>query len=74
MVKKHAYVEYRPKSTSEDEEVIHHVVIVDGEEIHTEKTQEKAADWALEKGYAVHVARERHLKDLDQPPLFRVYP
>ncbi|OAT35083.1 hypothetical protein M987_04536 [Enterobacter soli ATCC BAA-2102] len=49
------------------------MVIVNGEEKHTTNTQEEAADWAIAKGYAVHVARERHLQDRDQPAHWRVY-
>ena len=68
-----AYIEHRPKSTDKDETTTSHVVIVDGKEVHEEKTQKGAADWALAKGYTVHVARERHLQDHDIPDHWRQY-
>ncbi|WP_336663469.1 MULTISPECIES: hypothetical protein [Enterobacter cloacae complex] len=73
MPKTHAYVEHRPKASDKTAETTHHVVIVNGAVKHTTNTQEEAADWALDKGYAVHVARERHLQDRDQPAHWRVY-
>jgi hypothetical protein len=69
----HAYIEHRPKSTDKDATTTSHVVIVDGEKIHEEKTQKAAADWALGKKYTVHVARERHLQDRDTPAHWREY-
>lgn len=71
---KSAFVEHRPKSRDKQASTTHHVVIVDGEEKHTAKTQKEAADWAFSQGYTVHVARERHLQDRDRPALWRVYP
>ncbi|MDR3413333.1 MAG: hypothetical protein P4L87_20665 [Formivibrio sp.] len=69
----HAYIEHRPKSEDNGAAAIGHVVIVDGKQIKTTITQKAAADWALSQGYTVHVARERHLQDRDQPAHWRVY-
>ncbi|MFD3227093.1 hypothetical protein [Rahnella aceris] len=71
MAKQHAYVEHRPATTTTRE---HHVVIVDGKVEKITNTQKEAADWANNKGYATHVARERHLQDRDIPDHWRVYP
>jgi hypothetical protein len=68
---KHAYVEHRPTTATKPE---HHVVIVDGVVENTTNTQKEAADWAIKKGYATHVARERHLQNRDNPAHWRVYP
>ena len=73
MSKTHAYVEHRPKASDKSTATTHHVVIVDGDIEHTTNTQKEAADWAIEQGYAVHVARERHLQDRDQPAHWREY-
>jgi hypothetical protein len=69
-----AYIEHRPKSDDPSATTVHHVVIVDHAEKATKKTQKEAADWALTEGYTVHVARERHLQDRDQPAHWRKYP
>lgn len=68
----HAYVEYRPLSDKQTHGVTHHVVIVDGKEVHSTDTQRKAEEWACGKGYTVHVARERHLQNRAQPAHWRV--
>lgn len=73
MPKTHAYVEHRPKASDKTAATTHHVVIVNGLLKHTTNTQEEAAEWAKAEGYAVHVARERHLQDRDQPAHWRVY-
>jgi hypothetical protein len=70
-----AYIEHRPKSSDRGASTTHYVVIVDGKEIKTFKTQKEAADWAITQGYKpVHVARERHLQDRDTPAHWRHYP
>ncbi|NIH31941.1 hypothetical protein [Hafnia paralvei] len=74
MTKKHAYVVQRPRSSGKGTEKIHYVVIVEKKEILQATTQEEAADWALEEGYAVHVARVRNLEDVDNPNHWREYP
>lgn len=74
MGKKHAYVEHRPKSSDKGATIEHHVVIVDGDVKKKTNTQKEAADWAIDEGYAVHVARERHLQDRDTPAHWRDYP
>ncbi|MCT4708946.1 hypothetical protein MUA04_01770 [Enterobacteriaceae bacterium H11S18] len=73
MSKQHAYVEHRPKSTDEHAATEHQVVIVDGKEVKKTNTQKDAADWAINEGYSVHVARERHLQDRDKPAHWRKY-
>ncbi|MCC2946061.1 hypothetical protein [Citrobacter portucalensis] len=73
MPKTHAYVEHRPKASDKSAGTTYHVVIVNGAVEHTTNTQEEAADWAIEQGYVVHVARERHLQDRDQPAHWREY-
>jgi hypothetical protein len=70
---KHAYVEHRPLSSNKGAETTRHVVIVDGKEVKTTNTQKEAADWAFSMNFAVHVARERHLQDRDQPAHWRPY-
>jgi hypothetical protein len=71
---KEAFVEYRPKSHDKNAPVSRHVVIVDGNEEHTAKTQKEAAEWATRLEFIVHVARERHLQDQSQPAHWRKYP
>lgn len=68
-----AYVEYRPLSALQITGVTHHVVIVNGKEVESFKTQEEAAKWAKASGYTVHVARERHLQNRDTPAHWRSY-
>ena len=68
-----AYVEHRPVSTDKNASTVHHAVIVNGKEIKTFKTQKEAADWAIQQGYAAHVARERHLQNRDVPDHWRRY-
>ena len=71
-----AYIEHRPKSTDKNAETTHHVIVVDGKErSDTYKTQAAAKDKACADGYRpVHVARERHLQDRDNPDHFRKDP
>ena len=74
MSKTNAYVEHRPRSDGKTTSTLHHVVIVDHKEVKSVPTQKEAADWALAQGYAVHVARERHLQDRATPAHWRHYP
>ena len=74
MGKINAYVEHRPLSADKGAATVHHVVIVDQKEIKSVSTQKEAADWALSQGYAVHVARERHLHNRTTPAHYRAYP
>lgn len=71
MTKKNAYVEHRPLSTNANDKTTHHVVIVDGKEVHKTDTQLEAEQWAKDRDYAVHVARERHLQNRDTPAHWR---
>lgn len=71
MTKKNAYVEHRPLSANAGDKTIHHVVIVDGQEVYKTDTQLEAEEWANKQGYAVHVARERHLQNRDTPAHWR---
>ena len=70
MAKKHAYVVQREDVHSR----IYYAVLVEGSIVHTANTQKEAADWAIAQGYAVHVARVRHLEDVDTPNHWRDYP
>jgi len=74
MSKTNAYVEHRPLSSEKGTATTHHVVIVDHKEVRNVSTQKEPADWAVTKGYAVHVARERHLQDRATPAHWRAYP
>ena len=68
-----AYIEHRPKSTDKRAATTHHAVVVDGKDVAEYKTQKEAKDAACKAGYqTVHVARERHLQDRDNPDHFRV--
>jgi hypothetical protein len=71
-----SFVEHRPRSSSEHEPTSHYVVIVNDAEVGGKfDTQKEAKDYACEKGYhPVHVARERHLQDRDQPAHWRKDP
>jgi len=69
-----AYIEHRPFATDKNAGTTHHAVVVSGKEIKTFKTQKEAADWAIQQGYTVHVARERHLQNRDRPDHWRRYP
>jgi hypothetical protein len=70
-----AYIEHRPKSTDKNAATTHHVVVVDGKESGSLKTQKEAKDKACSDGYRpVHVARERHLQDRDKPDHWRKDP
>ena len=66
-----AFVEYRPKSQDQTHGVTHHVVIVNEAEVHKANTQAEAEKWACQKGYTVHVARERHRQDRPTPAHWR---
>ena len=68
-----AYIEHRPKASDPKADVTHHAVVVNGSDIHDAKTQREAAEWAKQKGYTVHVARERHLQNRDVPDHWRHY-
>jgi hypothetical protein len=71
-----AFIEHRPKSTDKNAGTTHHVIVVNGEETGAKyKTQKEAHDKACADGYRpVHVARERHLQDRDNPDHFRKDP
>jgi hypothetical protein len=71
-----AYIEHRPKSSDKNTVTAHHVIVVNGKETGTTyKTQKEAKDQACSDGYSpVHVARERHLQDRDQPAHWRKDP
>jgi len=70
-----AYIEHRPKSTDKNAGTTHHAVVVDGKDVAEYKTQKEAKDAACKAGYRpVHVARERHLQNRDNPDHFRIDP
>ncbi len=71
-----AYIEHRPRSTDPAATTSHHVIVTGGKETgETFKTQKAAKDKACAGGYRpVHVARERHLQDRDQPAHWRKDP
>lgn len=70
MSKKHAYIVRRVDIDSHT----YYVVIFEGHVIHTAVIQKFAADWAIQRGYAVHVAKFNHLQELDAPNHWRDYP
>ena len=70
-----AYIEHRPKSTDEKAEVSHYVIVADGKEVGSFKTQKEAHDKACaDKYHPVHTARVRHLQDGSTPGHWRVDP
>jgi hypothetical protein len=70
-----AFIEHRPKSSDKNASTSHHVIVVHGEEEGPFTTQKAAKDKACSDGYnPVHVARERHLQDRDQPAHWRKDP
>ena len=70
-----AYIEHRPKSTDKNASTTHHTIVVNGKDNGEYKTQAAAKDKACADGYSpVHVARERHLQDRDQPAHWRKDP
>jgi hypothetical protein len=71
-----AFVEHRPKASSEYAPTSHYVIVVNGSEMVAEfKTQDAAKNAACAAGYRpVHVARQRHLQDRAQPAHWRVDP
>lgn len=74
MANGHAYVVQ--KDNAENASGFEYHVWVNGKVVKKAVTQEDAADWALEKGYPVHVARVRFtgLPDFDIPSRWRSYP
>ena len=70
-----AYIEHRPLASDPKAGTASHAVVVGGREIvRTFKTQKEAAEWAKAQGYQpIHVARERHLQNADQPDHWRHY-
>jgi hypothetical protein len=66
-----AFVEHRPHATSEYAPTSHYVIVINGMEHGTYRTQKEAKDAACAAGYEVHVARERHLQDRAQPAHWR---
>jgi hypothetical protein len=71
-----AFVEHRPRSSSEHTPTSHFVVIANEEEVGGNfSTQLAAKNYACDKGYRpVHVARQRHLQDRVQPAHWRSDP
>lgn len=71
-----SFVEHRPRSTSEHAATSHYVVIVNEKEVGGEfSTQVAAKNYACNYGYhPVHVARQRHLQDRDEPAHWRKDP
>jgi len=71
-----AFIEHRPHASSEHDHTSHYVIVVNGKEVHgTYHTQKAAKDRACSEGYSpVHVARQRHLQDRDQPAHWRKDP
>ncbi|MGZ3862494.1 MAG: hypothetical protein ACXVPN_02735 [Bacteroidia bacterium] len=68
-----AYIEHRPHASSEHVPTSHYVIIVGGKEVHGPfLTQASAKNKACSEGYhPIHVARQRHLQDKDQPAHWR---
>jgi len=71
-----SFVEHRPLSTNQYEEVSHYVVIVNGTQVGGSfQTQYAAKTYACTMGYhPVHVARVRHLQNHDIPDHWRKDP
>lgn len=74
MAKEHAYIVQKEQFDAKDNKSFYYEVIANKKVEHTADTQEEAADWAIEKGYAVHVARVRNLQNIDSPNHWREYP
>ena len=71
-----AFIEHRPKASSEHVPTSHYVIVVYGAETGAKyKTQEEAKKAACAAGYRpVHVARQRHLQERSQPAHWRADP
>lgn len=69
-----AFIEHRPHASSEYAPTSHYVIVVNEKETGNYKTQAEAKDAACKAGYAVHVARQRHLQDRAQPAHWRKDP
>ena len=71
-----AYVEHRPLSSDKNASTDHHVVIVNDASVGGKfSTQLEAKNYACREGYRpVHVARERHLQNRDNPDHWRKDP
>jgi hypothetical protein len=70
-----AFIEHRPHPASAGADTTHFVIIADGKEVGSFKTQEEAKDAACKRGYRpVHVARVRHLQNRDNPDHWRMDP
>lgn len=70
-----AYIEHRPKSNDPNASTSHFVIVANGSEAGSFKTQKDAKDKACKDGYRpVHVARVRHLQDRDRPDHWRSDP
>lgn len=74
MAKEHAYIVQKEQFDFKGNKSFYYEVIVNKKVKHTANTQEDAADWAIQEGYAAHVARVRHLQDVDSPNHWREYP
>jgi len=70
-----AYIEHRPRATSEYEPTSHYVIVLNGVDNGNFSTQSAAKAAACNAGYRpVHVARERHLQNRAQPAHWRSDP
>ena len=70
-----SFVEHRPHASSEYVKTSHYVIVIDGKEYGPYNTQEEAKNAACASGnHPVHVARERHLQDRNQPAHWRKDP
>ena len=70
-----AYIEHRPHPLDKHAEPTHYVIIVEGKEVGSFKTQREAKDGACKRGYdPVHVARVRNLQDRRVPDHWRKDP
>lgn len=69
-----AFIEHRPKSFEPKTATSHFVIVLaTGVEMGHFKTEERAKNRAFEEGFRpVHVSRERHLQDRDQPTHWRI--
>lgn len=71
-----SFIEHRPHASSEHVLTSHYVVISNGQQVGPDySTQAEAKDAACTAGLTpVHVARQRHLQDRDQPAHWRKDP
>ncbi len=70
-----AFIEHRPRASSEDAKTTHYVIVINGQEEGNYSTQAAAKEAACKKGYRpVHVARVRHLQNRDEAAHWRKDP